>query len=239
MTDRYLFKCEEWLSAAEGDGKIERIIHSYKDDTDQSSQSLIQTNIQKKLFDDHLWLSVGYRSTRSQFTRVQRLSVCLTILFLTMVSNAMWFGTGDSESKQVAFTFGPISLTIHQLYTSVMSSLIVVPPIILITMIFAKSEAKESKNMAKGALERDEARRKKKKKRLPYWCVFVAYILVVLSVTAGAFFTILYAFEWGKEKSEEWLVTFVLSFLQSVLLVQPIKVSLQLRSVKYSCLCNQ
>ena len=200
---------------------IERIIHSYKNDSDQS---LLQTNIQKKLFDDHLWLSVGYRSTRSRFTRVQRLSVCLAILLLTMVSNAMWFGTGDSESKQVAFTFGPISLTIHQLYTSVMSSLIVVPPIVAITMIFAKSEAKQSKDIAKGALERDNSRTKKKKKRLPFWCVYVAYFLVVLSVAAGAFFTITYAFEWGKAKSEEWLVTFVLSFLQSVLLVQPIKV---------------
>jgi hypothetical protein len=40
----------------------------------------------------------------------------------------------------------------------------------------------------------------------------------------SAFFTILYSMEWGKQKAEEWLSTFVLSFFQSVIVVQPIKV---------------
>jgi len=37
--------------------------------------------------------------------------------------------------------------------------------------------------------------------------------------------------EWGKTKANEWLTTFVLSFFQSVIVVQPIKVQIQLINV--------
>ena len=56
----------------------------------------------------------------------------------------------------------------------------------------------------------------------------IFYILqkyIFLSVFSGAFFVILYSLEWGSEKANAWLVSFCLSFFQSVLLVQPLKVS--------------
>jgi len=40
----------------------------------------------------------------------------------------------------------------------------------------------------------------------------------------SAFFTILYSFEWGREKSTAWLTSFLLSFAESVILIQPVKV---------------
>ena len=183
---------------------------------------LLQNNIKKKLFDDHIWLSVGYRKTRSTFTRVQRLSCCLSILFLTMVSNAMWFGTGSSENNQTALVIGPISVTVHQLYTSVMSSLIIVPPVLIITFLFAKTQNNDQKTTE--LVQAKEHKRACLKRRFPHWVIYIAYTLIVLSVACGAFFTILYAFEWGKQKSTEWLVTFMLSFFQSVVLIQPLKV---------------
>lgn len=197
---------------------------------------MISNNIKRKLFDDHLWLSIGYRKTRSTFTRVQRLSCCLSILYLTMVANAMFYGSADENTTQSAITIGPISITVTQLYTSLMSSLIVVPPVVIISTIFSKRDTDRkvrSKNK-KGKLVSgyDVAKTRsgkvvkiKKKRKLPYWFVFVAYVLVFFSVASGAFFTILYAFEWGKDKSEAWLVTFLMSFVQSVLLIQPLKVS--------------
>jgi hypothetical protein len=217
-----MFSCEDWLAADESDGRIERVIHlASSDELNTDASELLQNNITKKLFDDHIWLSIAYRSTRSVFTRVQRLSSCLAILFLTMVSNAMWYGTGNEESSQVAFTIGPISLSIHQLYTSIMSSVIIVPPVLIITLLFSKSMEKVSKyDKGKSALDHHNVNRK----QLPYWSIYIAYVLVVLSVACGAFFTIFYALQWGKAKSEAWLITFLLSFFESVLLIQPIKV---------------
>lgn len=59
---------------------------------------------------------------------------------------------------------------------------------------------------------------------LPHWVIYIAWTLVVLTMLASALFLFLYSVEWGKEKSEEWMTTFFLSFFQSVLVVQPLKV---------------
>ena len=222
---RYLFSCDKWLSADEADAQIERILHlAGTDELSENEGFLLQNNIKKKLFDDHIWLSVGYRKTRSAFTRVQRLSCCLAILFLMMVANAMWFGTGSSEEKQTAIVIGPISFTVHQLYSSVMSSLLVVPPVLIITFLFAKTENKDQRTCEVHAKGQKQTLCTFLKGKFPHWVIYIAYTLVVLSVTSSAIFTILYAFEWGKEKSTDWLVTFLLSFFQSVVFIQPLKV---------------
>jgi len=59
---------------------------------------------------------------------------------------------------------------------------------------------------------------------LSYKCLRCLASVCFFSVIAPAFFTILYSMEWGKTKANEWLTTFVLSFFQSVIVVQPIKV---------------
>ena len=59
-------------------------------------------------------------------------------------------------------------------------------------------------------------------------CCFNSHQLLfsvcVLAILLPSFFTVLYAMEWGREKSVDWLTTFLLSFFQSVAVVQPIKV---------------
>ena len=265
--------------------------------TDLNQGEMLRNNINRKLFDDHIWLSVGVRKTKSHFTRLQRLSVCLSLLFMTMISNAMWYKSDTSGTNSQAVTFGPVTFTIYELYTSFMSSLLVVPPLLIITLFFTKSklyrkkvhktqrrakrkqeippidnEEQEGKNslnlihststpvifalsvlsvisvilvifsvsviyvifvisvisvvsvksmtflMSVSDVDDDPDR------TFPWWCIIIAWILVALSVAGAAFFTILYSLQWGKEISTAWLTAFLLSFVQSVILVQPIKV---------------
>ena len=54
----------------------------------------------------------------------------------------------------------------------------------------------------------------------------VAWLLVALVVLICSFFVILYSMQWGKDISEEWLSSFMLSFVQSLFVVDPFKVSL-------------
>ena len=76
----------------------------------------------------------------------------------------------------------------------------------------------------------NDERPKKKKcfslKELPYWCLYIAWLLSFLAVAASAFFTILYSFEWGGVKSQAWLQSMFLSFFTSEGLINPFKVSL-------------
>ena len=239
-TLRYVFLVDDWLSADEADGWTQRTVHLSKNQDIAAAKSLLRNNIKRKFFDDHIWLSVGYRKSRSSFTRVQRLCCCLAILYLMMITNAMFYGKGNETGNQAAIVIGPIRMTIMQLYTSIFSSAIVVPPMLIITAIFTRAKPRPKKNKdgdtesneAMGASDRADA--KSKKKGFPWWTLYIAYAILVAAVAASAFFTILYAFEWGKQKSEKWLVTFIFSFIESVLLIQPLKVC-DLYSLSLSC----
>ena len=64
---------------------------------------------------------------------------------MTMIANAMWYRTEENNDSTQSFQFGPISFTVHQLYTSVMSSLICVPPVLIITILFRKAKSRPRK----------------------------------------------------------------------------------------------
>jgi len=59
---------------------------------------------------------------------------------------------------------------------------------------------------------------------LPFWFIYIGWVMIFLIIVASSFFTILYSMEWGSEKSGEWLAAFFLSFLTSEGLVSPLKV---------------
>lgn len=48
--------------------------------------------------------------------------------------------------------------------------------------------------------------------------------MVFVSILVPAFFVILYSLQWGKERSEAWLMSLFMSFFQSLLVVDPLKV---------------
>ena len=162
-----------------------------------------------------------------------------------MIGNAMWYKAPDEEpSATQALNLGPITISVSMLAASIYSSLVVVPPVMLMTLFFTKSREKRNhkQNLRNEDLDdlysyyygkkipkRDITNPVGMKERtfsLPYWCVYFGWILVFLSIAAAAFFTILYSFQWGGVKSTGWLIAFVLSFFESVLIIQPAKVTI-------------
>nr|XP_043906417.1 polycystic kidney disease protein 1-like 2 [Solea senegalensis] len=59
---------------------------------------------------------------------------------------------------------------------------------------------------------------------LPWWFVFVGWLIVAGTSFVAAYFTMLYGLKFGKERSISWLVSMVVSFFQSILIIQPLKV---------------
>ncbi|XP_038661911.1 polycystic kidney disease protein 1-like 2 [Scyliorhinus canicula] len=78
------------------------------------------------------------------------------------------------------------------------------------------------------SVKREDAYRKEKKnvysKSLPSWLIYIAWLLVFITSGVSAFFTMLYSFDYGKEKSIQWLISMIVSFIESVFVIQPIKV---------------
>ncbi|XP_034017770.1 polycystic kidney disease protein 1-like 2 [Thalassophryne amazonica] len=69
----------------------------------------------------------------------------------------------------------------------------------------------------------------KKKKQsagcwLPWWCVFLGWFLLWSISGVSTYFTLLYGFQYGKEKSIKWVISLGLSLFQSIFILQPLKV---------------
>ncbi|XP_069755542.1 polycystin-1-like protein 2 [Narcine bancroftii] len=59
---------------------------------------------------------------------------------------------------------------------------------------------------------------------LPWWFVFIGWALVAATSGVSAFFTMLYGLHYGKDSSIKWLISMAISFFESILITQPLKV---------------
>ncbi|XP_078114747.1 polycystin-1-like protein 2 [Sander vitreus] len=59
---------------------------------------------------------------------------------------------------------------------------------------------------------------------LPWWFVFVGWILVIATSGVSGYFTMMYGLTYGKDRSIGWLISMVVSFFESLFITQPLKV---------------
>ncbi|XP_019641849.1 PREDICTED: polycystic kidney disease protein 1-like 2 [Branchiostoma belcheri] len=97
--DRHTFVCKSWLAVEEGDGKVDRVLYKASYDDLVRFGRLFSNKTSKDFRDEHLWFSVIGRPATSPFTRVQRVSCCLSLLMCTMLTNIMFFGRGQTYQK--------------------------------------------------------------------------------------------------------------------------------------------
>ena len=223
MYYRYQFTCNQWLAVDRDDGKTCR---TFVVNDPHYRSSLSSGHLRTDLCDKHLWLSVILRPTPSSFTRVQRLSCCLSFFFMSMIASAMWYRAPDEDVEVVIIIqLGVIRVTWYELYASVMTCVSVIPVNLMIIAIFRlSSERDRVLSASSGEMPESEASDGAQCCRLPTRCVYVGYVMVFMAVTSSAFFTVLYSLQWGAEKSSQWLVSMLISVLQACLVVDPILV---------------
>ncbi|KAL9957163.1 hypothetical protein ACROYT_G038767 [Oculina patagonica] len=230
---RFWFVCDDWLAVDEGDGKIERNLFPASKKELTKFNVLFTSEVRKNLTDGHIWFSVVARPPRSTFTRVQRLTCCLSILLCTMLANAMFYRVGENETPKNAIKIMGFSFSIRQVSIGIMSSLVVFPANLIIVTIFRKAKPKENRYTVKTEHEEidnvdvemgEEKKKTPPKKGLPHWFIYVAYVIAFVAIATSGSFVIMYGMEFGPEKSAQWLSSMTISFLQDVLLTQPIKV---------------
>ncbi|KAK3736330.1 hypothetical protein QZH41_020801, partial [Actinostola sp. cb2023] len=157
---KYLFITESWLAVEIGDGSVDRLIPVAGKDEMTSFNHLFYSTTQTKLADGHLWFSIFMRPARSRFTRLQRLSCCLTLLYCSMLANAMFYNIGGESDPSSTLQLGPLSFSPAQIGIGIMSSLVVVPANIFIVGVFRGTEAKPT------------AQEVKEKKQRKFWWLY-------------------------------------------------------------------
>ena len=146
---KYLFICENWLAVEEGDGAVDKLIPVAGHEEMTSFNHLFFSNTQKNLADGHLWFSVFIRPARSRFTRLQRVTCCLTLLYCAMLANAMFYEIGGETDPASTLQIGPLAFSPAQIGIGIISSLVVLPANIFIVGVFRNVEDKPSKDELK------------------------------------------------------------------------------------------
>ncbi|RWS14806.1 polycystic kidney disease protein 1-like protein 2-like protein [Dinothrombium tinctorium] len=142
-SEKFQFICNRWLAVEKGDGTIDRLLPVAGREEATQFGHLFQQTKQRNLKDGHLWFSIFMRPPRSRFTRVQRVSCCAALLYLSMLVNAMWYERVPPKPKSSALEIGPFALSPEQIGVGFFSNLIVFPPTFIIVLLFRKSRLRK------------------------------------------------------------------------------------------------
>ncbi|XP_055477492.1 polycystic kidney disease protein 1-like 3 [Psammomys obesus] len=124
---KWHFQCNCWLAVDLGNFERDRVFTPASRRELSSFGHLFSSTIIEKFTQDYLWLSVATRHPWNQFTRVQRLSCCLTLLLCDMVINVMFWKMGGTTAKRDEQQLGPLAVTLAELLISIQTSIILFP----------------------------------------------------------------------------------------------------------------
>ncbi|XP_078692970.1 polycystin-1-like protein 2 [Branchiostoma floridae x Branchiostoma belcheri] len=237
----HFFICNRWFAIDKDDGRVFRHLPESSPDEIKEFRNLFLTRSSRDMNDGHLWFSVAGRPARSPFTRVQRLSCCMTLLYSTMVTNIMFFGRGDDFDPPEPLRFAGVKInppiSLPQIMIGLQSAAIILPVNLLIVFLFRNSDSRQAKKRKQKSGESPSKKERSTdhdvgdfeetgKFAIPWWALFFGWLLVWSASFVAAFFTVLYSLSFGRAKAEAWLFTFLTSFLTDLFLVQPFKLLL-------------
>ena len=75
-----------------------------------SRDYLVKSGMSHTGSDDHIWWSVFSRPVRSRFNRKQRVSICMAMLMLTVMTCGMWYNGASPVILDPLSTIGPIPM---------------------------------------------------------------------------------------------------------------------------------
>ncbi len=136
--ERFEFILNRWLGAEKDDGQIDRLVPVSGDAQRNQFSHMFSSTGEKNVRESHLWFSIFMRSERSRFTRAQRVSTCFALLYLSMMTDAMWYDTAP-EHVADGLKLGPVIISMEQIGIGIMSNLITFPIIFLIVFFFRKA----------------------------------------------------------------------------------------------------
>ncbi|XP_016101347.1 polycystic kidney disease protein 1-like 2 [Sinocyclocheilus grahami] len=126
------FLCSTWLR-----GEIcKRTFNSANMNEVASFGNIFQTRTSSGFRDEHIWVSIVDPPRRSPFTRVQRVSCCMSLLLCTMAINIMFWNLPVDEESPVLLKIGSFELTWQEFMVAIESGLFMFPINILIITIF-------------------------------------------------------------------------------------------------------
>ncbi|RXM27247.1 Polycystic kidney disease protein 1-like 2 [Acipenser ruthenus] len=134
---RWHFLCNSWIGQGKGTGELQRTFTPAQKNEITSFSNIFHSKTTSGFKDQHIWISVLDPPHRSPFTRVQRVSCCMSLLLCTMAVNIMFWNMPVDPNSPVVFQFtSALVFTSQEIMIGVESALLMFPINILIITIF-------------------------------------------------------------------------------------------------------
>ncbi|XP_024306022.1 polycystin-1-like protein 3 isoform X1 [Homo sapiens] len=140
---KWHFLCNCWLAVDLGDCELDRVFIPVSKRELFSFRHLFSSMIVEKFTQDYLWLSIATRHPWNQFTRVQRLSCCMTLLLCNMVINVMFWKINSTTAKRDE-QMRPFAVAWSELLVSIHTAVILFPINLVIGRLFPLIEPQET-----------------------------------------------------------------------------------------------
>nr|XP_054769512.1 polycystic kidney disease protein 1-like 2 [Lytechinus pictus] len=151
----WYFLSHTWLAVDLGECTVDKTIPVATTEDLRQFHHLFITRLLRDMKDHHLWVSIFTRPPNSNFTRLQRVSCCFTLLMMSMLASIMFFGinpedveVGDSKAPGMSqeIGMGTIRVTWFDILVGIESGLIVLPGNLLILEIFRNARSRHHPN---------------------------------------------------------------------------------------------
>ncbi|XP_060076676.1 polycystin-1-like [Ylistrum balloti] len=137
---KYYFFGNVWLTLEKENGYIQKEIYAAGSAEIQRFTRIFGHAWSSSVADRHLWVSIMDRPANSRFTRVQRTTCIVTILYVFMCINIIWYGiikTTDSNLNTTSFGW-------QEVVVALATNAVVFPFSIILIGIFKKSRSKNN-----------------------------------------------------------------------------------------------
>ncbi|XP_041917756.1 polycystic kidney disease protein 1-like 2 isoform X1 [Alosa sapidissima] len=142
---KWHFLCSSWLAIDMGECVLDKVFPVAREMDLKKFSNLFYMKTVKDFRDGHIWFSVVSRPANSNFTCVQRVSCCFSLLLCTMLTSIMFYGVPTDPAEQT-MDLGHIEFTWQQVMIGVQSSIIMFPINLLIVSIFRNTRPRERKS---------------------------------------------------------------------------------------------
>ena len=225
-SQKWKFLCNQWFSPDKDDGKIARKLLVETTDSFPEFQEAFRASLSGTLYEKHLWMSLVTKRPGSSFTRTQRVTCCLSVIFSAMLANAVFFNLAGEPSGST-IKLGPLKISMKQIIITIQSCLIIAPINFLIVALFKNSRSKFDKYCCNQSSEKEDQHSVEVdddgNKPLHHIFLYVAWFLCLATAITSATVVFFYSLMWGKETADEWLSSILMSITMDILAVQPVR----------------
>ena len=112
--EKFYFLCQDWLAVEKGNEKLDKDLFVACDPQKTEIKYFLQNQAKHNLNDSHLWLSLFNRPIKSSFSRLDRVTCCFVLIYLSSFLNILYYDKSNETTSQTRIDFVYFNLTLEQ-----------------------------------------------------------------------------------------------------------------------------